>query len=328
MMNEASSKFVDNLALERLINDKVSKVRHSPLNSMFIPEEKPFHNIEKLHLDISVVSGKENGNTRWFEIPSFENASPYPENNTIYLYNYPAAVPDGNILLLHGLFDENMFNCAYLIRLLNELNFNVFYMVMPYHFQRRPAASLFSGEYFFSADIYRTQNAFKQAVFDVEASLQFIKHHNPLPVILAGFSMGGCVSFRYYLLKKQTIGTFLLNPVTDLSRIIWDNPLLVTVGRDLLNSGFDLNRCAAIFRELDPCENLDPDLEPRNIAVVHSIYDQIIEEPKFKRFIERTGIQNVHSYHAGHLNILRVPKLATDIRHFFKKQNNMDEVEP
>lgn len=324
-MNESSSKFVDNLALERLLNEKISKVSHSPVNSKFGPEENLFHNLGKKTLDLSAVQPQESGNSRWFEIPSFEASPHYPENNTIYLHDYPAPVSDGNILLLHGLFDDNMFNYAYLIRLLNELKFNVFFMVQPYHFQRKPAASIFSGEYFFSADIYRTQNALKQAIYDIEACLQFIGHHNALPTLLAGFSMGGTVSFRYYLLTNQTIGTFLINPVTDLTRVIWDNPLLVAIGRDLQISGFDPDRCAAIFKELDPCKNLARWGNLPNLMAVYSKYDQIIDEQKNKLFIEQTGIQNMFSYHAGHLNILRVPKLANDIRHFFEKQNRSNK---
>ena len=330
-MNESSSKFVDNLALERLLSDKISKVSHSPEKSQFVPEENLFERLENEILDFSAVQWQENDHSRWFEIQSFEKTPYYPENNMVYLYDHPAPAAVGNILLLHGLFDDNMFNYAFLIRLLNEMNFNVFFMIHPYHFQRKPAASMFSGEFFFSADIYRTQNALKQAIYDVEACLQWINHHNTLPTLLAGFSLGGTVSFRYYLLKNQAIGTFLINPVTDLSRVIWDNPLLVNVSRDLQNSGFDPERSMAIFKELDPCKNLPRWGNLPNLAMIYSKYDQIIEEHKNRLFIERTGLQNVSGYHAGHLNILRVPKLAVDIRHFFEKQNSLNkfiEVEP
>jgi predicted alpha/beta hydrolase family esterase len=327
-MNEASSKFVDNLALEKLLNEKITKVSHSPENSQFAFEENLFEHLGDGLLDMGAVQKKENGNQGWFEIPSFVASSGTPENNTIYLYTYPAADADGNILLLHGLFDDNMFNYAYLIRLFNELRLNVFLMIHPYHFQRKPAASLFSGEYFFSADIYRTQHAIKQAIFDVDACLQLIRNLNPLPAMLAGFSMGGTISFRYYQLKKPMVKAFLINPVTDLSRVIWDNPLFVTVDQDLQKSGFRPEDCIPVFKELDPCENLKPGVPLHNLAVVFSIYDQIIEMRKNQLFIERSGLQNAHAYHAGHLNILRVPKLAMDIRHFFESQNNFVEVTP
>ena len=124
------------------------------------------------------------------------------------------------MFVLHGLFDDNIMNYSYLFRLLNSLNLNVYFMTMPYHFDRKPKESLFSGEYFVSGDIFRTQNDFKQAVLDIDASLQFIKRENLLPTLLTGFSMGGCVALRHYILNKQEIPTFLINPVTDFCEVL------------------------------------------------------------------------------------------------------------
>jgi len=50
---------------------------------------------------------------------------------------------------------------------------------------------------------------------------------NTLPCLLVGFSMGGCISFRYHMLRDSFKGTFLINPVTDMLLLVWDNPLLL-----------------------------------------------------------------------------------------------------
>lgn len=234
----------------------------------------------------------------------------------IHLYYHPAQNARYNILFVHGLFDDNMLNYGYLFKLLNDLRVNVYFMTMPYHFERKPKASLFSGEYFFSGDIFRTQNAFKQAVLDIEASFQFIEKENDLPNILVGFSMGGCVSLRNYILNKQKTPTFLINPVTDLCEVLWDSPLFVTIGSDLINSGFDMKKCENIFLEMDPSKNLDSNFSNSRIAMVYSKFDQVIDEKKYKRFIDMAGIKNAFAYHSGHLNVLRVPKLAKDIYDF------------
>ena len=59
------------------------------------------------------------------------------------------------------------------------------------------------------------------------------------------------------------------------------------------------------------------DVNFKSVALLYSIYDQLIEEKKYKAFIEKTNVKNVNIYHAGHLNILRVPKLSKDIYNFF-----------
>ncbi|OPZ89490.1 MAG: hypothetical protein BWY74_02704 [Firmicutes bacterium ADurb.Bin419] len=212
-----------------------------------------------------------------------------------------------------------MLNYEYLIKLLNELKFNVYFMIMPYHFERKPETSLFSGEYFFSGDLFRTQNAFKQAVLDIEACFQFIGNESNLPNILMGFSMGGCVSLRHFVLNKQETPTFLINPLTNLSSVIWDSPLLVTIGRDLKNIGLDKEKCEKFFVEMDPCKNLGENFSGEKLAMVYSNYDQIIEENKYRNFIEIAGLKNAQAYNAGHLNILRVPKLAKDVYDFVRQ---------
>lgn len=318
-MNEASSKFVDNLAMDKLLNEKLRKVNHSSKHSVFVPAEGLFTNAKK-RLNFSEVNYTKIGNTRKrIEIPSFESSTYYSENNSIYLYNYPAQNAKHNILFVHGLFDDNIVNYDYLFKLLNEYNFNVYFMTMPYHFDRRPKTSLFSGEYFFSADIFRTQNAFKQAVLDIDASLQYIGSENDLPKAIVGFSMGGCVSLRHYILKKQEIPTFLINPVTNLCEVLWDSPLFETIGSDLINSGYDMKKCEKFFVEMDPSKNIDGSFRNDNIAMAYSSYDQVIEERKYMRFINMTGIKKTFTYHSGHLNVLRVPKLAKDICDFVEQ---------
>ncbi len=316
-MNEASSKFVDTLALEKLLNEKLSKVSHSPSNSVFVFQDMPLEDLELFSLDLAEVKSINDKNgLSCFTLPSFFKSSHYEENNRIYLHHHPAKTPESNILLMHGLFDDNIVNYNFLIKLLNELNINVFFMELPYHFSRKPDASLFSGEYFFSADVYRSRNAFKQAIYDVEASMQFINSHNVLPTMITGFSMGGCIAFRYHLLKKQAVKTFLINPVTDLTRLVWDNPLLVYVKRDMLDSGFELSEYERIYKELDPCDNLYLGFDEDKVAMVYSMYDQIVTGNK--TYIEKTGIKNVLPYSSGHLNILRVPRLSRDISDFIK----------
>jgi hypothetical protein len=319
-MNEASSKFVDTLALEKLLNEKLSKVSHSPYNSVFISQDIPLEDLEILRLDLSGVKSINNENgLSCFTLPSFFKSSHYEENNRIYLHYHPAKTPEYNILLVHGLFDDNIVNYNFLIKLLNESNINVFFMELPYHFNRKPETSSFSGEYFFSADVYRSRNAFKQAIYDIEASMQFINSYNVLPTMITGFSMGGCIAFRYHLLKKQVVKTFIINPVTDLTRLVWDNLLLVYVKQDILDSGFEMSKYERIYKELDPCDNLYLGFDEDKVAMVYSIYDQIINENKYKTYIEKTGIKKVLPYSSGHLNILRVPKLSRDISDFLNE---------
>ncbi|MFW6306519.1 MAG: alpha/beta hydrolase, partial [Bacillota bacterium] len=299
-MNESSSKFVDKLAMEKLISEKLTEVSHSPVNSPFENIDISLDRLEEFSLDISrVKSIKNNNGNECFLLPSFFAAGQYESNNDVYLHYFPAGNPEGNIILVHGLYDDNVNNYMFLIQLLNKLNMNVFFMNLPFHYDRKPTNSLFGGEYFFSADFYRSRYAFKQAIFDIELTGQFIEIFNILPTILMGFSMGGCLVSRYYLHKKNMVDIFLINPVTNLMNLPWDNPLILSIGKDIEDSGFDSNVFKNIFSGLDPCEK--PQHFGENTAMVYAEYDQIIEERKYEKFIRLTGIKNVRKYQAGHL---------------------------
>lgn len=316
-MNEASSKFVDNLATEKLIKDKLMKVRHSMTNSDFIHQNIMLKDAIKEFDTIRIEEG-EKLQKKYYIIPSGIMLPFYEENNNIYLYYHPCNNPSCNILITHGLYDDNMGNYDFLIKLLNDLNFDVYFMTLPYHFDRTPKSSKFSGEYYLSADLYRSANGFKQAVSDLDASLKFISKRNSLPQIVCGFSMGGCVLLRYYILKNGELNAFLINPVVNLSVLMRENPLFAFIRRDLEDFG-DFEIIKKIFKELDPEANLNNCKNYSRLGIAYGVYDQVISEESYEKFVKDTECENVFSYMSGHLNILRVPKLSKDIMVYYEK---------
>lgn len=316
-MNESSSKFVDQFALEKLLNEKLSKVNHSPEDSLFKDSPICFDDFERAKFDPEALTvNRDDLSHQLIKMPS-PCRGPYPENNSIYLHFYPSEKARGNILLVHGLFDDNLINYNFLIQLLKETGFNVLILILPYHYERKPETSLFSGEFFWSADLYRSRHAFQQGIFDLKVSVVLASYLAPLPTMIAGFSMGGCIALRYFSLGSPVAGLFLINPVTRLSRLIWESPLLRTVQRDLEAAGFDSDRAQSYFQILDPMQNINPNLPVDRIGIGYSVYDQIVQDWTYQQFIAGFGIKNIFPYHAGHLNVLRVPKLPADITRFF-----------
>jgi pimeloyl-ACP methyl ester carboxylesterase len=210
-------------------------------------------------------------------------------------------------------------NYNFLFQLLNESGFNVFFFILPYHFQRKPAASLFSGEFYWSADLLRSRSAAKQGIFDLGTAVRILKQVSPFPTVLVGFSMGGNLTLRYFMLEDLVNGLFLINPVTRLSKLIWESPLLATVRGDLEKAGFTVERAERYFTPLDPVKNLLDQSVTQKVALGYSVYDQVVGEEKFLDLINKFKFERVITYKAGHLNILRVPKLAIDLNQYFHR---------
>lgn len=73
--------------------------------------------------------------------------------------------------------------------------FNVAVVTLPFHGPRTPNEALFSGQFFPSPDLRRTNEAFGQAVSDVRLLTRWLReegHHGPIG--LMGISLGGYVS--------------------------------------------------------------------------------------------------------------------------------------
>lgn len=311
-MNEESSKYVDLIAISKMLDEKLTKVTHSHLNSKFKYESNFINDqLFKNNFDNEYIITNN-------EIQLLSKVKNYPENEIIYLDFNEVDNSKGNILFVHGLFDDNKFNYEFLFRLLRENKFNIYFMTLPYHYKRKPSKSVFSGEFFYSADMYRTQNALHQSILDLDLVLKFLEKYNDNETMIVSFSMGGCLSLKYKMESKCKNKLFLINPLTDLSDTVWDNPLLVSIKKDLEESNFTRQEYKNIFNDLDPIETIKDDIV-NNLAVGYSIFDQIIELSKYKYFLEKFKFAKSYQYNAGHLNVLRVPKLASDIIEFYNK---------
>ncbi|HEX2954109.1 MAG TPA: alpha/beta fold hydrolase [Bacillota bacterium] len=317
-MNELSSKFVDQFALEKMLQEKLTKVHHSPLKSYFKSDQSSLDDFVAVRTDsTNLALDRDEGSYRLITLPSSLPTEAYPENNEIYLHYHPVPEANGNILWVHGLYDDNIQNYNYIIQLLNESAFNVYIFILPFHFERKPSASLYSGEYYWSADLFRSQYAAKQAIFDLKTAVGFIRNISPLPTVIAGFSMGGNVSLRYFLMEDRADGLFLINPVTRLSQLIWESPLLRSVRGDLESAGYDLHQVEQLFQRLDPVKNIHYPPLRKPVALGYSVYDQIVGHAMYLEFVQKFRFETTIAYNAGHLNILRVPKLANDIGQYF-----------
>jgi len=75
-----------------------------------------------------------------------------------------------------------------------ELEVDLAHVSLPFHGRRTPRRSLFSGEFFFTADFVRSVEAVRQAVCDARSAMGWLREQGYEQVGIAGLSLGGSLT--------------------------------------------------------------------------------------------------------------------------------------
>lgn len=259
----------------------------------------------------------ETQNEKYTEI-SFQSSidTRYVENKLVKGRCFCAKESVGEIVFVHGLYEDNMEIYKFFISMLNEQGINVHLMVLPYHYERTPKQSAFSGEFFWSADVYRSALAFKQAVYDLAQFYTYVKTKTGRPVWIVGFSMGGGIGLSLVSLIPVN-GIFVINPVCNITELMWHSALFSTIKNDLEANGLTVEYIQNMYSLYEPLNIKEIKISKDKVVMAKGLYDQINDPRNYDLFNQKWGLKHALSYNAGHLNILRVPKLAADIMNFY-----------
>lgn len=306
-MDEASSRFVDRLVLEKLLNEKLSKVQHR--TSLAALERQP-ELIPCDELGPIVFSRDQRGDSFLLRSPVKQ---PHPSNEWFRVVAHEVEGARGALIFVHGLFEDNRVIYRFLIDELNRLGYSVYVSTLPYHYERVPPESRFSGEFFMSADLVRTVHAFQSAVAELESCQTWLREQRTCPLFTVGFSMGATVALAQAARQKQSGGIVAINPAAGISSAIWTSPLCETIRQDLRASGIDEPTASRYVEPLCPLRSGFAPAVSARILMIRALYDQVTQQSQYDEISKLLPTANVLKYKAGHLNTLRVPRLATDI---------------
>lgn len=312
-MNEASSRYVDRFATERLIKDKLSLVHHAP-DPRGARLDASLDGLSQLPAWPAGVEETREGRRGRLCFPS-AIATGHPNNDLVQCRCHYAANPRGNVVFVHGLYEDNLQLYDFFISLLNEQALDVYLLLLPYHYGRTPLSSHFSGELFWSADIHRSALAYTQAVYDLYQLAGYVRQRTGRPAAIAGFSMGGGIALS--LAARAALDrVFAINPVCNMSELVWDSALFAPIRQDLEASGITLPALRGHYSQLEPLSADPIATSPQHVVLARSLYDEINDPANYDLLMARWRLTRVLSYKAGHLNILRVPKLPMDLASF------------
>ncbi|HYD41003.1 MAG TPA: alpha/beta fold hydrolase, partial [Anaeromyxobacter sp.] len=242
---------------------------------------------------------------------------PRPVSDRVQLLSYPAERPRGTVLFAHGLYESQREIYGFLFSGLRRHGYSVELYTLPYHYERKPAESLFSGEYFFSADLVRTRLAFLQAADELRGCLRSLRRDRGHPVYLGGFSMGGAIALLVAASLQALEGACAINPPANFPALIWTSPLCSTIRADLERAGADQGDVATWLRDIDPLHVRGEGGDRGRVLMVQALYDLVTAQDQYDELASAWQFQHRAVYPAGHLNTLRVPRLADDVARFF-----------
>jgi hydroxymethylpyrimidine/phosphomethylpyrimidine kinase len=204
----------------------------------------------------------------------------YRETGTVYARRIrPAAARRRpRLLYLHGYMQPESYieEFALLAGMARQLNVEVIQMQFPYHGRRTPRGARFSGELYWTADLVRSVEAWRQTLLDARTLLRYLRADDARPVGVAGLSLGGLLTLSLTCLEEHFAFSVPLIAHMDLGALVADAPVLGKMRRDLRSFGWSTQHFAAFVAGLG-WDTLRPKLPLDRILLIAASHDRFFD---------------------------------------------------
>lgn len=228
--------------------------------------------------------------------------TPNTENNLVHGVKWYA---DGNekstaaMVMVHGSFAPSFAAEKLLAKPLLKNDIHVFALAAPYHMDRMPGNSAFSGQYLLSGDIPRLIGGLVQCVADYRALIKYLKSTGYTKIFIEGISMGGTIALLVMVLEKIN-GGYLLMPAVDFYNVFNQAPMAKAIRQSALKAGWQQETLKKAFQCIKPGELGFPKTETSKIELHYGKYDMQVRPLTIEKFIRQwRGIQS-YDYQRGH----------------------------
>lgn len=224
--------------------------------------------------------------------------------NAIFYYDLSSNESNVNVIMVHGWRTkkltklENLFSKDFMAK-----NYNIYRYVLPYHLDRCPTSSSFSGEYFLSANVNKTILSVQQSISDIRALIKFIKANKKGKVILIGLSLGGLLTNLTCEFEKEIDLLISLFYPNDLSFVIFKSLPGKLIKKDFIKNGFNIDLLSRSWRIVTPSIR-KPIISLDKILLVSGVYDKYVLDEDSKVLWESWGKPKRHLFKCGHSGVV------------------------
>ncbi|MGG3926539.1 alpha/beta hydrolase [Metabacillus fastidiosus] len=317
------SKIIDLYALNDLHKNRSKEFQYSP--PIVIPEitdRENFYQMKAVDILFNTPYKQKDYSVGTFTfqstISSGDSINDYITGELFLNRNVDAP----NVIFVHGwrMESNDRIKKIFHNRIVNNLGWNMYYFTLPYHFQRKPENSLYSGEYMISANIQRTIQSTKQAIIDLRALIHRIKAQNNNPIILVGVSLGGFITNLAATLESEIDVLISIFYANRLSYSIWNTIPGKFIKEDLECHGVNYNDLIKYWKITEPSQAI-PIVKKDNILLISAKYDQYVHIEDTNYLWDSWGKPTRYVYNCGHSGIvLNRKKIAEDTLGFIEKR--------
>lgn len=225
--------------------------------------------------------------------------------DSIFHYNmYAQQDRNINVIFVHGWRAnklnrlENVFLDSFI-----EKRYNIYSYILPFHMGRCPDTSLYSGEYFFSANVSRTLKSVQQSISDIRALIRYIKEKRKGKVIVIGLSLGGLITNLLCEVEKDIDMLISLFYANDLSFTVFESIAGKYIKEDFIKNNFDSSILRKSWEVINPSLR-KPVIDINKILLVSGTYDKyVLNEDTDKLWINWDKPKR-YIYNCGHSGIV------------------------
>ncbi len=196
------------------------------------------------------------------------------------------------------------------------LRMEVVQLQPPYHGRRKPRASRFDGESYWTADVVRSIESLRQTLLDARTLLRVLQKESPRPVGVAGLSLGGALSAVLTCLEPGFAFSAPLIAHMDLGALVADAPVLGAMREDLLRFGWKPRDFGAFTKRLG-WDELRPVIPADRICLFAARDDHFFRAPVVRAMWRRWEKPRIHWYPTSHMGFLvHLPDAVGRLRDF------------
>lgn len=225
--------------------------------------------------------------------------------NSIFHYNICTdEEKDIRVILIHGWRSdklnrlENVFLDSFI-----EKKYDVYSYILPFHMERCPDTSLYSGEYFFSANVNRTLKSVQQAISDIRALISYIKEKRKGKIIVIGLSLGGLISNLLCEVEEDIDILISLFYANDLSFTAFETTAGKFIKEDFIKNNFDRNILRKSWSIINPSLG-KPIIDLNKILLISGTYDKYVLSEDTDKLWDKWHKPKRYIYNCGHSGVV------------------------